>query len=93
MMSRRRPCSVCTKRGEIVLLSHPEDPKIQPFVPEWLTQTTGEAPLVLIPVGAARSVTALLCGVGEAGHLRELTPAVRQQLQVLARLLSQAKET
>lgn len=89
---QRTVFTVCTGRGEIVLLSHPEDPKILAFVPLWLRRVTGEAPLVLIPVGPAGGVTALLCGVGEVGELQELAPAVRQQLQVLARLLAQAKE-
>jgi hypothetical protein len=84
--------TVCLDRGEIVLLSRPADPKIRPFVPEWLIQVTGELPLVLLPVGAARNVSAVLCGVGEAGTLQELSPAIRQQMQVLARLLALARE-
>ncbi len=84
--------TLCVERGEIVVLTHPDNPKIAPYVPAWLSAVTGEAPLVLVPVGNAGSVLALLCGVGEAGHFKELSPAVRRQLQVLARLLAFARE-
>jgi len=75
-----------------VLLSRPADPKIRAFVPEWMMRVTGESPLVLLPVGAAKDVGAVLCGVGEPGTLEELSQAVRQQMQVLARLLALARE-
>jgi hypothetical protein len=43
-------------------------------------------------VGKAGDVAAVLCGVGEPGQLKELSTSVRQQLQVLAKLLSLAKD-
>jgi hypothetical protein len=84
--------TVCVQRGEIVLLPRPSDPKLSPFIPDWLIRVTGEAPLVLLPVGGAGQVSAVLCGVGEPGGLRELSPAVRQQLQVMGRLLALARD-
>lgn len=90
--SVRTVFSVCIERGEIVLITQPKDPKIRPYLPDWLIQVSGAVSLVLVPAGSSGEVQALLCGVAETDRLTELPAAVRQQLQVLARLLTLARE-
>jgi HD-like signal output (HDOD) protein len=84
--------SLSIQRGEAVILERPKDAGIQAFVPAWLTQVSGGSPLMILPVGRAVDVSAVLVGVGEEGQLQELAPQVRQQLQVMAKLMVLARD-
>lgn len=84
--------SLSIERGEAVILGRPGDARIRPFVPAWLTQVSGGSPLMILPVGRGGDVSAVLVGVGQEGQLQELAPQVRQQLQVMAKLMALAKD-
>lgn len=37
-------------RGEDVLIENPTDPKIRPFLPQWLSEGAKEQPIILLPI-------------------------------------------
>ncbi len=84
--------SLSIERGEAVILGRPGDARIRAFVPAWLTQVSGDSPLMILPVGRGADVSAVLVGIGQEGQLQELAPPVRQQLQVMAKLMALARD-
>ena len=75
--------TVCLERGEDAVIQDPSDPKIAPFIPDWFKRATGAGPLVLLPVGDADGVFAVICGVLNPKQRVELTPIRLQQLRTL----------
>lgn len=85
--NERNVFSVCLRRGEDVIIQNPADPKILPFIPEWLQPSAGSQPLVLLPIRDARGTSAVYCGLRArpGGYL--LGPRLAQQLHQLRQLL------
>ncbi len=80
--------SVCLKRGEDVLIQNPADPKIQPFIPDWLRPAAGAQPLVLLPIRDMRGTVAVICGLRRESLPYILTPHRAQQLRSLRQRLT-----
>jgi HD-like signal output (HDOD) protein len=80
--------SVCLKRGEDVLIQNPADPKIKPFIPDWLRPSAGAHPMVLLPVRDDRRTITVVCGLRAGSGSFTLTARQGQQLKALrARLV------
>jgi hypothetical protein len=62
--------SLSIERGEAVILGRPGDARIRAFVPAWLTQVSGDSPLMILPVGRGADVSAVLVGIGQEGQLQ-----------------------
>lgn len=77
---RRDVFSICLNRREDVLIRDTSDPKIRPFLPEWLLAAGSISGFILLPLSNSTGVIALI--VGTRSGARALQPAARE-LQLL----------
>ncbi|MBK8476570.1 MAG: HDOD domain-containing protein [Opitutaceae bacterium] len=77
---RRDVFSICLNRREDVLIRDTSDPKIRPFLPEWLLAAGAINGFILLPLSNNTGVIALI--VGTRSGTRTLQPAARE-LQLL----------
>lgn len=84
--------SVSLKRGEDVLIQNPADPRIRPFIPDWLRPASGDQPLILLPVRDAHGTVAVICGLRRESLPFTLAPRQTQQLHSLRQRLAQLEE-
>ncbi len=77
---RRDVFSICLSRREDVLIRDTSDPKIRPFLPEWLLSAGNITAFILLPLTNATGAVALI--VGTRTGLRPLQPSARE-LQLL----------
>lgn len=87
--NRRDVFSVCLKRSEDVLIQNPADPKIQPFVPEWLAPAAGNNPMILLPVRDDHGTVTVFCGLRNEAADFLVTARQTQQLRALRQRLAQ----
>ena len=73
-------------------LSNPADPKISPFIPEWLRRAAAGQPLVLLPVRDSSGTVTVFCGLRRAADRFVLTARQSQQLRALRQRLSGFEE-
>ena len=50
-------------RGEDVLIENPTDPKIRPFLPQWLADEAKEQPIILLPIKGSVRCFGIICGL------------------------------
>ncbi len=77
---RRDVFSICLNRREDVLIRDTSDPKIRPFLPEWLLAAGAINGFILLPLSNNTGVIALI--VGTRSGPRPLQPTARE-LQLL----------
>jgi hypothetical protein len=77
---RRDVFSICLNRREDVLIRNTADPKIRPFLPEWLLAAGTIGGFILLPMQNESGVIALI--VGTRTNSRPLQPTARE-LQLL----------
>jgi len=78
--ARRDVFSICINRREDVLIRNTADPKIRPFLPEWLLATGSIKGFILLPLQNETGAIALI--VGTTSGARQLQPGTRE-LQLL----------
>ncbi len=77
---RRDVFSICLTRREDVLIRDTSDPKIRPFLPEWLLSAGGISGFILLPLLNESGAIALIVGTRVGG--KQLQPTARE-LQLL----------
>lgn len=73
---RRDVFSICLTRREDVLIRDISDPKIRPFIPDWILSAGNISGFILLPLLNETGVTSLIVGTRAVG--RQLQPTVRE---------------
>jgi hypothetical protein len=68
-------------RGDDVTIQNADDPKVRPFIPDWLHAAGRNRQLLLLPIRDEEGTFALILGV--SGPATELTTPLKQQLKLL----------
>lgn len=92
---RRDVFSICLSRREDVLIRDTSDPKIRPFLPEWLLSAGNITAFILLPLTNATGAVALIVGtrtgprpLQPTARELQLLKAIRQHLVAARRLAS-----
>ena len=75
--------TICLKRGEDVLIANPADPKLRPFIPEWLRGSLNQRTLMLLPLRNGEDIPGVICGIGKDEHSLERMSRFNEALKLM----------
>ena len=68
---------------EDVLIANPADPKLRPFIPEWLRGSLNQRTLMLLPLRNGEDIPGVICGIGKDEHSLERMSRFNEALKLM----------
>ena len=79
-------------RGDDLVIENPSDPRIAPFIPEWLLPAVLKSQLILLPVRTRSGTIAIVCGICKPSATLQFPESQKQQVKILRQQIARACE-